>query len=1197
MFICKTPNCAIALSQATFPSKGRCPVCKNSLFEIEEKYVSKQELQYVVKEIKDLIKELVQVPSKKTETELPQKSTISEEEREITSFLPYLIAFPLERTLKEKHAWTKVNLLKDTLLNYLKFMGLITASEFFNSPFKDKNIIASFYKNLSHPSFGSWNAFIRETLQFLNENNHEYFCPELKEYYNKVETGKKRKLYNGEIEIIDARGDIQLKKQQATAIGMLINFRNRYLGHGLTLDKAKSEMLWEQYYPIFKDLLIGLNWCKDYVIFKNEGKNTWQLQGAEIYQVEVPKTQENIWLQNKTGEKINLVPFFIVPGEVALTDQETKLLAYESYTGKSIKFFSPEGIDKTTSGRTLERLNLLIRDKQVETPFSPSNFTAELLKERIAKENQFVLQTLLDERKVIKGIYQSREVIESKLRSWVGGMDNVFFIAAEAGSGKTNLLVEIQKQYKEINLNSLLIRACRMAKKTLKEEICYLLNIDPNKNLKDYNSLNQKQEAPLFILIDGINESQFEKEIWKEVQEISKLFAPGVIKFVVSCRVNGKKDLERFDLGDNKKLLYTESKEEVKQLSDAVFWLTPLNMIELEGAWNTYTTKNKKTNNPQFNFKDIADYDRSLYQKIKNPLILRIFLDTYHNKPLPKKGKKKLKVWRDWFRSFKEEEKTLLKILSKKVWQKNSNELELEELLNDSELEPFITDHKVNAPYRRLIALGWLSRFNKGNNIYICLTVEGLLFYLLGLYLTDELNININLINKWLKNSSIIKTSAIQSYLVECAEKNEIKLISDLIDHGETTLELTIPALTEYIKTFGAENTLKALFDNPTHLDWLALKKLLNNLDELLLKNLSRELLMGSINKNELASENQLIIGFKTLKILNKKEQEVFFKKFDLKNPLFEKKENLIKYLATYFENNAKHDDAIFYYNKSLSILQSQNRENQPETAIIFGKLGSIYQTKGDYDKAIKHFETALGIRLNVYGDQHNSIAKSYGNLGLVWKNKGEYDKSTEYYEKALAIRLKVFGDQHSTTATSYSGLGGSLEKKGENDKCIEYYKKALAIRLKVFGDQHNSTALIYNNLGFVLRKKEEYIQCIEYYKKSLNIFIKLKGGNHPVVGINYNNIGAAYGDLKDFGNALIYCEKSLVIKRKHYTEDHPSIGKTYENIGDIYKGKNNQNKAKEYYQKAYNIFKIKMGVNHERTKLMEKHLKELKGI
>ena len=98
-----------------------------------------------------------------------------------------------------------------------------------------------------------------------------------------------------------------------------------------------------------------------------------------------------------------------------------------------------------------------------------------------------------------------------------------------------------------------------------------------------------------------------------------------------------------------------------------------------------------------------------------------------------------------------------MKLLAKKVWQKDINELELEELLNDAELEPFVTDDKVNAPYSRLIALGWLSRFTKQNTIYISFTVEGLLFNLLALHLNNNIKIDVKQIEKWLKEESLIK--------------------------------------------------------------------------------------------------------------------------------------------------------------------------------------------------------------------------------------------------------------------------------------------------------------------------------------------------------------------------------------------------------------------------------------------------------
>lgn len=249
-FICITTDCAIAVSKAAFPTLINCPICQHSLTEVSENA-----------EISDLNEKLI-------------------------SGLPYVIAYPLKRTLLEKHAWTKINLFKDTFQNYLKYFGLIAASEFFNSPLKDKNMVALFHQTLAQPSFGSWNQYIRETINYLKGNHHDFFCPDILAYYEFIETGKKRKLFKGEIECIDSNGDVQLRKQEATAIGMLINFRNRYLGHGLTLDEGASQKLWDKYYPIFKDLLEKLTLAIHYPMFKHEHGESYLLSSAEISPIE-----------------------------------------------------------------------------------------------------------------------------------------------------------------------------------------------------------------------------------------------------------------------------------------------------------------------------------------------------------------------------------------------------------------------------------------------------------------------------------------------------------------------------------------------------------------------------------------------------------------------------------------------------------------------------------------------------------------------------------------------------------------------------------------------------------------------------------------------------------------------------------------------------------------------------------------------
>ena len=149
-FICTTSTCAISLSNAAFPVQMKCPVCQQEL------------------------------------TEAIEKPLLSQEEEHLISNLPYVIAYPLKRALTEKHPWTKINLLKDTFLNYLKYLGLITASEFFNSDLKDKKMVALFHATLAEPSFGTWNLYIRETIAYLNQNNHLFFCPELPGYFEAI---------------------------------------------------------------------------------------------------------------------------------------------------------------------------------------------------------------------------------------------------------------------------------------------------------------------------------------------------------------------------------------------------------------------------------------------------------------------------------------------------------------------------------------------------------------------------------------------------------------------------------------------------------------------------------------------------------------------------------------------------------------------------------------------------------------------------------------------------------------------------------------------------------------------------------------------------------------------------------------------------------------------------------------------------
>jgi hypothetical protein len=103
---------------------------------------------------------------------------------------PFLqLLFGTEKLITTKPIASDASLSAGTILNYLKYLGLLSASEFFNSEIKDKGMVALFHKNLMETAFGKWNHYIRECLAFLKQQNHTFFYPELLAYYELVETG------------------------------------------------------------------------------------------------------------------------------------------------------------------------------------------------------------------------------------------------------------------------------------------------------------------------------------------------------------------------------------------------------------------------------------------------------------------------------------------------------------------------------------------------------------------------------------------------------------------------------------------------------------------------------------------------------------------------------------------------------------------------------------------------------------------------------------------------------------------------------------------------------------------------------------------------------------------------------------------------------------------------------------------------
>ena len=557
-----------------------------------------------------------------------------ETDSKIIETYPYFLAHPYKRALQEGDNFKRLHLLKEVFLNYLKYLGLLTASEYFNCDLKIGDINRAFKNFLYRPQFGHWNAFMRSAIQALNEHEHKWFVKELPGYYNEVET-------------------IPYAQNGETSIGKLIHFRNHYLGHSTVPSEQKCISIWQENFNIMKELLVKLDFCKNYTIVSSDKTVSWRLMGDEITQVNLrQKLKSNVAMLNSDNQELSIVPFFILPGEYFIKEisERAKLMVYEQNTGSRIVFFSPESVHGETNNQiVLEQLNLMIREKEKQEPIGIKDLDEPSWEAILKENNEATIQSLLSEKKVIKGIYQERQDAEVALRSWVGARAGLFFLAAEAGSGKTNLLVEMNRQYTERGLDTILLRGNRFRTPNIWEELSYRLNLTADSSLEEAGFVIYEQENPLMILIDGANENANSKALFESIIEFLEKYKGGHIKIVMSWRVNTKSELPQAN-ENFESIIYSDAKEGNREdniIARSCHWIKPLNKVEVEGAWNKYVSdkQDKVRRKPNFSYEELTYHDRSLSDQLDNPLLLRLFLELNNGKGLPKSRGGFISIW------------------------------------------------------------------------------------------------------------------------------------------------------------------------------------------------------------------------------------------------------------------------------------------------------------------------------------------------------------------------------------------------------------------------------------------------------------------------------------------------------------------------------------------------------------------------
>lgn len=264
----------------------------------------------------------------------------------------------------------------------------------------------------------------------------------------------------------------------------------------------------------------------------------------------------------------------------------------------------------------------------------------------------------------------------------------------------------------------------------------------------------------------------------------------------------------------------------------------------------------------------------------------------------------------------------------------------------------------------------------------------------------------------------------------------------------------------------------------------------------------------------------------------------------------------------------AKHVDALDYYNQSLEIFR--NHHDNSGTANLLSNIGVVYLERGDYAKALEYYLESLKYA-ELAGDKYR-ILIALNNVGGIYMAKpvsAGNKEAEEYFLKAFNlceelgkkedlgpisvnladIYLKSNNDSLvekylDNALKAYGGLEGKYDaynkyaeyynKKKNYDAALKNANDALALTSKSSNKLPHIHALI--QLAETYANKNEYALSLSFFDKAKSVAVE--AGTKDELKDVFQKVSSVYAHKKDFANAYKYHSLFTALKDTLYSED-----------------------------------------------------------
>ncbi|XP_072957489.1 protein KINESIN LIGHT CHAIN-RELATED 1-like [Typha angustifolia] len=236
-----------------------------------------------------------------------------------------------------------------------------------------------------------------------------------------------------------------------------------------------------------------------------------------------------------------------------------------------------------------------------------------------------------------------------------------------------------------------------------------------------------------------------------------------------------------------------------------------------------------------------------------------------------------------------------------------------------------------------------------------------------------------------------------------------------------------------------------------------------------------------------------------------------------------------------------------------LASMAMMSNGEEMEVASVDCSIGDVYLALGRYDDAVFAYQKALTVFRSTKGENHQSVASVFIRLADLYNRKGKFRKSKFFCENALQIYGKPLQgaslEEIACGLTEISAIYGSMD---DIDEALNLLQRAHKMYNDISG-QRSTIAGIEAQMGVLHYIKRNYSESYSFLQSTITKFRACGEIKPGFFGMALNQMGLASVQLNEINEAAELFKEAKNIMVKEYGPYHPNTLEVYSNLAGTY--------------------------------------------